>query len=204
MAQDVIAGLSSGCKVPLWILARMSCKAPSCVRWRPQTRPRSGPAACPCLPVVNAWTINERKQENGVHIGIDPGLSGALAVLAADGTLVGVYDTPVLSLRTSRGTKQEYDVPGLVALLAPYAVPQAHVLLEESQAMPDAPHMFTSARLWRLAGHSGRAEAGAYPLSPPRLETPPGAEQGQRTGPAQSHAAFPRCRFAPAQRPRES
>jgi len=43
---------------------------------------------------------------------------------------------PVLTLRTSRGTRQEYDVPGLVALLQPYAGPQAHVVLEESQAMP--------------------------------------------------------------------
>src|SRR5712692_2958826 len=71
-----------------------------------------------------------------MHIGIDPGLSGAVAVLAADGALVAVHDTPVLTLSTSRGTRQEYDVPGLVALLAPYAGPGAHVILEESQAMP--------------------------------------------------------------------
>src|SRR5256885_9815595 len=38
--------------------------------------------------------------------------------------------------RSSRGTKQEYDLPGLVALLAPYSGPQSHVLIEESQAMP--------------------------------------------------------------------
>ena len=68
--------------------------------------------------------------------GIDPGLTGALAVLADNGALVALHDTPVLTLRTSRGTRQEYDVPGLVALLAPYAGPQAHVVLEESQAMP--------------------------------------------------------------------
>lgn len=72
-----------------------------------------------------------------MHIGIDPGLSGAVAVLAHDGTLVALHDTPVLTLSTSRGTRQEYDVPGLVALLQPYAGPQAHVILEESQAMPN-------------------------------------------------------------------
>jgi len=71
-----------------------------------------------------------------VYIGIDPGLGGAVAVLDHAGALVALSDTPTLSLRTSRGTKQEYDVPGLVALLAPYAGPQAHVILEESQAMP--------------------------------------------------------------------
>jgi crossover junction endodeoxyribonuclease RuvC len=72
-----------------------------------------------------------------MYIGIDPGLSGALAVLAPDGTIKGLYDTPTLTImRTSRGTKQEYDVPGMVALLVPYTGLQAHVIVEESQAMP--------------------------------------------------------------------
>ena len=69
-------------------------------------------------------------------IGIDPGLSGAVAVLAPDGTLEALRDVPTLVLRTSRGTRQEYDVPGLVGLLGPYVGPQAHVLIEEAQAMP--------------------------------------------------------------------
>ena len=69
-------------------------------------------------------------------IGIDPGLSGAVAVLAPDGALVALWDVPVLTLRTSRGTRQEYDVPGLVRLLAPYTDSQPHVLIEEAQAMP--------------------------------------------------------------------
>jgi hypothetical protein len=71
-----------------------------------------------------------------MFVGVDPGLSGAVAVLAADGALVAVHDTPVLTLSTSRGSRQEYDVPGLVALLAPYAGPDAHVILEEAQSMP--------------------------------------------------------------------
>jgi crossover junction endodeoxyribonuclease RuvC len=69
-------------------------------------------------------------------IGIDPGLTGALAVLAPDGTLEALWDVPMLTLRTNRGTRQEYDVPGLVGLLAPYRGPQVHVVIEESQAMP--------------------------------------------------------------------
>src|SRR5262245_40922683 len=36
-------------------------------------------------------------------VGIDPGLSGAVAVLAPDGTLEALYDVPPLVLRTSRG-----------------------------------------------------------------------------------------------------
>ena len=55
------------------------------------------------------------------HRGIDPGLSGAVALLDQEGALVAVHDTPVLTLTTRRGTRQEYDLPGLVALLAPYA-----------------------------------------------------------------------------------
>src|SRR6184192_2226693 len=69
-------------------------------------------------------------------VGTDPGLSGACAVLAADGVLVALHDVPTLSLTTRRGTKQEYDIPGLVALLALYTGSQTHVSIEEAQAMP--------------------------------------------------------------------
>jgi hypothetical protein len=70
-------------------------------------------------------------------IGIDPDLSGALVVLDAVGALVALCDTPVLHLPMARGRgRHEYDVLGLVALLMPYAGPQTHVLLEETQAMP--------------------------------------------------------------------
>jgi hypothetical protein len=48
-----------------------------------------------------------------VHSGIDPGLSGAVAVLATDGTLVALHDTPLLPLSTSRGTRQDEDVSGV-------------------------------------------------------------------------------------------
>ena len=69
-------------------------------------------------------------------VGIDPGMSGGVAVLAPDGTLQALHDTPMLTLKVARGTKQEYDIPGLCALLASYAGPQAHVIIEEAQAMP--------------------------------------------------------------------
>ena len=51
-----------------------------------------------------------------IHIG-DPGDASALVVLDDTGALVGVHDTPTLTLRLSRGTRQEYDMPGQVALL---------------------------------------------------------------------------------------
>src|SRR5262249_16425827 len=68
--------------------------------------------------------------------GLDPGLSGACAVLTPDGTLEALWDVPPLMLTTTRGRKQAYDIPGLVVLLAPYSGPQSHVIIEEVQAMP--------------------------------------------------------------------
>src|SRR5262245_18805111 len=61
-----------------------------------------------------------------MHIGIDPGLSGVLAILAADGALVALRDVPMLTLASSCDTRHAYDVPGMVALLAPYAGLQTH------------------------------------------------------------------------------
>ena len=142
-----------------------------------------------------------------MYIGIDPGLGGAVAVLDHAGALVAVHDTPVLTLRTSRGSRQEYDVPGLVTLLAPYAGSQAHVILEESQAMPGqgTRSMFTVGLgfgVWLgILGTLGLA----HTRNPPRrVETPPGAHQGQRTGQIESHAALPWRRSAAEARPRQS
>jgi hypothetical protein len=71
-----------------------------------------------------------------MFIGIDPGQGGSVAVIDPAGALVALYDTPVLTLRVARGTKQCYDIPGMVALLRPYAGAGLHVFIEESQAMP--------------------------------------------------------------------
>jgi crossover junction endodeoxyribonuclease RuvC len=68
--------------------------------------------------------------------GIDPGLTGAVAILDANGTLEALADTPTLSLKVQRGSKQVYDVPGMAALLRPYTGQHAHVIIEESQPMP--------------------------------------------------------------------
>jgi hypothetical protein len=57
-------------------------------------------------------------------------------VLAADGALLAVHDTPTLTLRVARGTRHDYDVPGMCALVAPYAGAGLHVVIEASQAMP--------------------------------------------------------------------
>ncbi len=72
-----------------------------------------------------------------LHLGVDPGFSGAVAIIDETGGVVGLYDTPILSLRASRGTRHEYDLPGMVRLLQPYAGHNAHVIIEQSQAMPN-------------------------------------------------------------------
>jgi crossover junction endodeoxyribonuclease RuvC len=69
-------------------------------------------------------------------IGVDPGLSGAVAGVDHAGAFVGVHDTPTLTLRVARGTRHDYDVPGMCALLGPYVGAGLHVVIEESQPMP--------------------------------------------------------------------
>ncbi len=71
-----------------------------------------------------------------VWVGIDPGLTGAVAVLAADGTLQGLYDTATLAISKSKGVHYTYDIPGMVQILAPLACMGAHVTIEQSQPMP--------------------------------------------------------------------
>ena len=71
-----------------------------------------------------------------MDIGIDPGLSGAVAVLGTDGVLLALHDVPVLTLSTRSGSRTEYELPGMAALLRTYTVPGAHVFIEASQAMP--------------------------------------------------------------------
>jgi crossover junction endodeoxyribonuclease RuvC len=71
-----------------------------------------------------------------MHIGIDPGLSGAAAIVDAAGALVAGHDTPTLTLRVARGIRHDYDVPGMCALLQSCVGQHVHVVIEASQAMP--------------------------------------------------------------------
>ena len=53
------------------------------------------------------------------HIGIDPGLGGALAVIDEDCNVLALHDVPTLTLKASQKTRHEYDLPGMVRLLQP-------------------------------------------------------------------------------------
>jgi hypothetical protein len=57
-------------------------------------------------------------------------------VRVPDGTLQALWDTPPLTLKTTRGTKQAYAIPGLGPFLAPYASLQSRGIIEEAHALP--------------------------------------------------------------------
>lgn len=127
-------------------------------------------------------------------LGIDPGLTGAVAVVDAAGALVALADTPMLTLRVTRGTRHDYDVSGMCALLAPHAGAGLHVIIEQSQAMPvqGVRSMWTTGYGYGL--WLGILVALAMPYTPVRprgLEEGLQPGEGQGAGPAQSAAAFP-------------
>lgn len=67
------------------------------------------------------------------YLGIDPGLDGALALIDDNGTLVGIWDMPVI--RVGKGTRRVVDGVALFLLLrerCPYALP----ILEKVGGMP--------------------------------------------------------------------
>jgi len=87
-------------------------------------------------------------------IAIDPGLTGALAVLDAKGWLAAVHDTPTLCLRVSRGRAE-------ALLLAEYGRRQGHQGIANAPGdPPDGPPAADEAlevRGWWVLLHRERA-----------------------------------------------
>jgi len=74
-----------------------------------------------------------------IYIGIDPGLTGAVAFLGEDGEPVGlgVVDTPTLTVRRSTGGKRNvYDLQAMAALLGGFSAGGVRVVLEQVGPMP--------------------------------------------------------------------
>lgn len=71
-------------------------------------------------------------------VGLDPGLTGAVAFMERGGSIVTVEDTP--SFLTD-GKKRDYDVPGMVRLLMENGSTGhiEHVFIERQQARPGIP-----------------------------------------------------------------
>ena len=75
---------------------------------------------------------------NVLHIGIDPGATGAVAVLDADAQVVKFYDTPVMNIKVGKKFKNVLDAFEMVRILK-YATAGRTVMvsIEKVNAMPD-------------------------------------------------------------------
>ena len=74
-------------------------------------------------------------------IGIDPGISGAIAVIDVKNDTVEVFDVPTIKVESSSRKKTarkkgEYDKPGMSSLLGKYSKRKVAVVMEQVHAMP--------------------------------------------------------------------
>ena len=72
-----------------------------------------------------------------IYIGIDPGLTGALAVLDSETKEINFVDTPVLEIRVGKKVKHQQDAYAISSLLrAICSGKDVMVTIEKVQAMP--------------------------------------------------------------------
>ena len=73
--------------------------------------------------------------ENTTYIGIDNGLSGAIAFYKPATNNMIALPMPIIKTKKAKGMKTEYDVPQIIALLKQYSDTKL-VILEKAQAFP--------------------------------------------------------------------
>ena len=72
-----------------------------------------------------------------IFLGIDPGLSGALAVLDGDTKEISFVDTPVVEIRVGKKVKHQQDAYAISSLLRSLCSDKdVMVTIEKVQAMP--------------------------------------------------------------------
>lgn len=75
----------------------------------------------------------------GTFIGIDPGLSGAIAVIT-DNSLIRIYDTPTTTITKGAGkskkNKRAYVESRMVEILSQYNYESVHIGIEKVHSMP--------------------------------------------------------------------
>lgn len=72
-----------------------------------------------------------------IYIGVDPGISGALAVLDGDTNEVEFFDTPCVTIKVGKSMKNEQNAAQIVLMLQSVTANQeALVTIEKVQAMP--------------------------------------------------------------------
>jgi len=73
-----------------------------------------------------------------IIVGIDPGLTGAVARMGTSGLSVSIHDTPSFVIN---GRRRDYDVPGMIAMLNRGYISDdgsVHVFIERQQSRPEA------------------------------------------------------------------
>lgn len=76
-----------------------------------------------------------------LHVSVDPGTTGAICILAPDGR-VEFRDTPTIQVKNGKKTKNEFDEPGMVAIMSGVKTSAAQlglpimVTIEKVNAMP--------------------------------------------------------------------
>jgi len=74
-------------------------------------------------------------KQKKIIIGIDPGLTGAVAVIKSDGELY-VVDTPIIEVKKGKKMKKEYLPSQMADILREYLGANCHVFLEKVHSMP--------------------------------------------------------------------
>ena len=73
----------------------------------------------------------------GLYIGIDVGITGALAVLNAETKEIRFYDAPSLEIKVGKKFKKVPNIQEMVAILKQYRGPDVLAGVEKVNAMPD-------------------------------------------------------------------
>ncbi len=69
-----------------------------------------------------------------IYVGVDPGFSGAIAVL--DGKKVTVTDTPTYKIKSGKKNKNMYNEAMLVAIFSSFDPMSVHIAIEKVHSMP--------------------------------------------------------------------
>ena len=72
----------------------------------------------------------------GLIVGIDPGLSGAIAVLGPSGDLCDVIDMPTFEIVRNKSKKRDVDTVAFARIIAELSGNASHVVVERVGAMP--------------------------------------------------------------------
>jgi hypothetical protein len=128
------------------------------------------------------------------YLGVDPGLSGGLALLEPDGTFVGCWDAP--TIKSGTGGRRDYDRPACWALLRAAVLrhPGLTVVLEQLSPMPkngciSAFKLGGGLELWTMAAVG--LNLAIERVRPKRWQAVIGCPAGEKASLARAREMFP-------------